>query len=166
MERFLVVRGTGRPWSPATQSYAEAALRRFQEEWRLGFRGEVPVKEDRDVTEADWERAHLVLLGDPGSNRLLAKIAAKLPIRWTRGGVSAAGKKYGPEYIPVLVYPNPLNPDRYVVLNSGHTWTAREIRASNATLTPRLPDWAILKPGPAAPEVVAADYFDEAWKFR
>src|SRR5207247_583600 len=48
MERFLAVRGTGKPWSAATQAYAEAALKRFQAEWRLGFRGEVPVKDDRD----------------------------------------------------------------------------------------------------------------------
>jgi hypothetical protein len=76
------------------------------------------------------------------------------------------GKKYGADAIPVLIYPNPLNPERYVVINSGHTWTAKEIRASNVQLFPRLPDWAVLKLGSAPPEVLAANYFDEYWKFK
>jgi pimeloyl-ACP methyl ester carboxylesterase len=166
MERFLVVRGTGTPWHSATGSYAEAALKRFQEEWRLGFRGEVPVKDDREVTATDWKEANLVFFGDPSSNSLLEKIAARLPIKWTSDGIEAAGKKYGPDSLPVLIYPNPLNPDRYIVINSGHTWTAKEIAATNAALTPKLPDWAILKLGSAAPEVLAADFFDEQWKFK
>src|SRR5205823_13648629 len=95
-----------------TQAYAEAALKRFQAEWRLGFRGEVPVKDDRDVTAADWREANLILFGDPGSNSILAKIAAQLPLRWNREGVEAAGRSYGPDRIPVVIYPNPLSPDR------------------------------------------------------
>jgi hypothetical protein len=65
-----------------------------------------------------------------------------------------------------LVYPNPLAPGRYVVINSGHTWTSREVRASNVQLFPRLPDWAVLQPNGDRTEVLAADYFDEAWGYR
>jgi len=163
-DRFLLVRGTGAPWSPAAQTYADGVLRRFQEEWRLGFRGEAPVKDDRDVAATDWD-GNLVLFGDPGSNSVLAKIIGKLPVRWTREGFQAAGRNYGPDHLPVLIYPNPLNPKKYVVLNSGHTWTRKEIEASNVHLTPKLPDWAVLRLG-AAPEVVNAGYFDEAWGFK
>jgi hypothetical protein len=166
MDSFLVVRGTGSAWNSGTQAYVDASLKRFQDEWRTGFRGEVPVKDDRAVTEADWKDANLVLFGDPGSNAVLAKIADRLPIRWTREGVTVAGKNYGADAVPVLVYPNPLNPERYVVINSGHTWTQKEIDASNANLTPKLPDWAVLKPGGGATEVLAADYFDEGWKLK
>ena len=166
MRSFVVVKGTGTAWSPALQSYSDATIGRFQSEWRLGFRGELPVREDRALTEADWKSSNLVLFGDPGSNSALAKVVAKLPIRWTREGVEVNGKKYGTDAIPVLVYPNPLNPERYVVINSGHTWTAKEIRASNVQLFPRLPDWAVLKVGSAQPEVLAADYFDENWRFK
>ncbi|MGV3722433.1 MAG: alpha/beta hydrolase-fold protein, partial [Actinomycetota bacterium] len=45
--RFVVVKGTGKPWSASTQSYAESAIERFQDSWRLGFRGELPLREDR-----------------------------------------------------------------------------------------------------------------------
>ncbi|HEU4752030.1 MAG TPA: hydrolase, partial [Armatimonadota bacterium] len=136
------------------------------DEWRLGFRGEVPVREDRSLRDSDYEDANLILFGDPGSNEILAKVARKLPIRWTREGVKVGDKTYGPDHVPVLVYPNPLNKYRYVVINTGHTWTAKDLAASNAYLTPKLPDWAVLKLGGSRPEVVAADYFDESWKLK
>jgi predicted esterase len=165
-DRFIAVLGTGTPWNAAAHTYAMAELARLREDWRFGFRGEVQVKEDRAVTETDWEHANLVLFGDPGSNRLISRIAGRLPIRWARDGVRFGDRRFGPEHVPALIYPNPLNPRRYVVINSGHTWRRRDLTASNANLFPRLPDWAILKPGPEAPEVAAADYFDEAWKVK
>jgi predicted esterase len=165
-EPFLVVRGTETAWTPAAAAYADATLKRFQEDWHFGFRGELPVKDDRDVTAEDWQKANLVLLGDPASNRMLAKVAGMLPIRWTHDGLRAGGQSYGPECLPVLVYPNPLNPKRYVVINSGHTWTAKDLLASNANLTPKLPDWAVLKLGAGQPQVLAADFFDESWSFK
>jgi hypothetical protein len=163
MERFLVVRPTGQAWHPATAEFAEAGVKRFSDEWRFGFRGELPVKDDRQVTEADWKDANLVLWGDPGSNSVLAKIAKSLPVKWTAQGLTVYGKSYGPDALPVLIFPNPLNHERYVVINSGHTFNRKDLDASNAQLYPHLPDWAVIKP---SGEVLAADYFDEFWGFR
>src|SRR5262249_15362746 len=39
---FLCVRGTGTPWNPAVQAYADASLKRFAAEWPRFFRGELP----------------------------------------------------------------------------------------------------------------------------
>ncbi len=164
-DRFVVVKGTGTPWNPAVQAHTDRTLTRFQDEWRLGFRGEVPVKMDTEVTEADWKDANLVLLGDPGSNRLLKRILGRLPLRWTRDRVVMNGREFGAGAVPVLIYPNPLNPRRYVVVNSGHTWGTAEILGSNVLLKPLLPDWAVLKPGADHAEVLAADFFDEEWGF-
>ena len=46
----------------------------------------------------------------------------------------------------MLIYPNPLNANRYVVLNSGHTFHAADYRGTNALLYPRLGDYAVLTP--------------------
>jgi hypothetical protein len=64
----------------------------------------------------------------------------------------------------VLIFPNPLNPNRYVVLNTGHTFTLRDLHRSNAYQTPKLGDWAVLKPGTVGNEVLAAGFFDEGWR--
>ena len=45
--------------------------------------------------------------------------------------------------VPVLIYPNPLNPKRYVVLNSGFTFREYDY-LSNARQVPRLPDFAVV----------------------
>lgn len=42
------------------------------------------------------------------------------------------------EHIPVLIYPNPLNPNRYIVINSGMTAQERGEMSS-------IGDYAILK---------------------
>jgi hypothetical protein len=74
------------------------------------------------------------------------------------------------EHLPILVYPNPLNPARYVVLNSSFTF--REYAyLNNARQVPMLPDWAVidLKTPPSAVwpgKVVAADFFDERWRLK
>ena len=43
----------------------------------------------------------------------------------------------------MLIYPNPLNPKRYVVLNSGFTFREYDY-LNNARQTPKLPDWAVI----------------------
>ena len=66
--------------------------------------------------------------------------------------------------VPALIYPNPLNPQRYVVINSGHTWGMKEIEASNAQLFPRLPDFAIIDPAKSQP--ARAEFLTEDWQFK
>jgi len=70
--------------------------------------------------------------------------------------------------VPVLCYPNPMSPGRYVILNSGLTFREAHDR-TNSLQNPKLPDWAILdisEPPNAesAGRVVAADFFDNQWR--
>ena len=94
-----------------------------------------------------------------------------LPILWGKNELNLKAYRLDPaRYAPILIYPNPLNPSRYVVLNSGHTFKEADLKGTNALLYPRLGDWAVIKPtpadkDPAAYEVVAAGLFDENWQF-
>jgi hypothetical protein len=70
--------------------------------------------------------------------------------------------------VPVLCYPNPLNPNKYVIINSGLTFREAHDK-TNSLQNPKIPDWAILdvsEPPTAisAGRVVAADFFDCQWK--
>jgi hypothetical protein len=165
---FLCVRGTGQPWNAAVQAHAEAELKRFRDEWNKFFRGDLPIKDDVTVNEDDIAGRHLILFGDPGSNSLIAQVLDGLPLSWTREQIRLGGKTFAADtHVPALVYPSPLNAGRYVVLNSGHTFHAADLRGTNALLYPRLGDYAVLKPAagrePAA-EVVAAGLFDDFWQ--
>jgi dienelactone hydrolase len=167
---FLCVRGHGQAWHEATQRHADACLERFAEEWSQFFRGELPVKDDTEVTAQDIATRHLILFGDPSSNSLIAQVLSGLPLSWTRQRLTMAGHEYdAADHLPALVYPSPLATGHYVVLNSGHTFHAADFRAGAALLYPRLGDWAVLKVSahekdPLAAEVAAAGLFDDFWR--
>lgn len=146
MQSFIVVRPTGTPWSAAHQKYVGWSLARFEREFDKWMRGKVRIVMPSDVTPEMIESNNLVLFGDPGSNELIAKVLPELPLEWTKETLNVAGKSYDPNsHAAVLVYPNPLNPHRYVVLNSGHTFHADAFEGTNALLFPRLGDIAVLK---------------------
>src|SRR5262249_33662423 len=104
-------------------------------------------------------------------NTLIAELTRgqELGIGWTREGLWVAGRKYpAADHVPVLIQPNPLNPTRYVVLNSGHTFHAEDFQGTNALLYPRLGDWAVLHladkgPALAVQRVVENGLRTEGW---
>lgn len=167
MDSFLMVRPTSAPLNAAIGRWVNDELARATNEWRNQFRGEARVKDDNAITEADIAAHHLVLWGDPSSNRLLARLLPKLPLRWDAKRIRLAGHEFSAgEAVPALIFPNPLNPTRYVVLNSGFTFW-REGAASNAQQTPKLPDYAllsILEDSGLKAAVLHAGFFDEQWK--
>ena len=169
MDSFILVRPTGDALNADVEKWVASELENSIGEWRDQFRGDARVKFDTEITESDIAENNLILWGDQQSNRLLARIADKLPIRWDRKSLTAGSRTFdAPQHLPVLIYPNPLNGNRYVVLNSGFTF-AHPVSASNADQTPKLPDYAIVDiSGPdsvgAAGNVVEAGFFDEQWR--
>ncbi|MGE3821360.1 MAG: alpha/beta hydrolase-fold protein [Isosphaeraceae bacterium] len=164
---FLCVRGTGKPRFAAVARWSDDRLARFQDEWPRFLRGDLRVKKDVEVNQEDIENYHLILFGDPDSNWLIGRVNKDLPLDWGREWLNLGGESYAAaEHAPVLIAPNPLNPRRYVVINSGHTFGAREFRGTNALLHPRLGDWAVFHTGGASGSLRASGFFDEGWSRR
>ena len=108
---FLCVRGTGKAWNPAVQAWADASLKRFAYEWHRYFRGELPVKDDTDVTEDDVRALQPDPLRRPrqqpaGSPRCCRKLPVTLDPR--RTARSATERYSAADHAPVLIQPNPL----------------------------------------------------------
>jgi hypothetical protein len=166
-DAFIFVRPTGQALNPDVGKWIEHELEQATNAWRAQFRGDVRVKNDTEITTREIAEANLILWGDPQSNKLLERIANKLPLAWNAKEIRFDAKTYdSAEHVPVLIYPNPLNPNRYVVLNSGFTF-AGVFGASNAQQTPKLPDYALLKlAANAHSSIVQAGFFDEAWHFK
>jgi hypothetical protein len=169
MDRFVMVRPSGKALNEKVGAWAEAEMQHAVTHWRKHFRGDATVVSDRYLTPEHIAKSNLVLWGDPSSNSVLAKIADKLPVKWTAEGVTVGDKTYpAGTHVPVLIYPNPLNPDKYVVLNSGFTF--REYAyLNNARQVPMLPDYAVVDittpPNSRHPgNVVRAGFFGERWE--
>ena len=171
MDAFLFVTPTGQPLNAKVGGWVKSEQERAAREWRRQFRGDAPAKPDAQLKDEDIAKHNLVLWGDPSSNAVLAKIVAKLPIRWTAEKLVVDGKDYSSaDHAPILVYPNPLNPQKYVVINSGFTYREYDY-LNNARQVAKLPDWAVVDlkvaPDAVAPGAIpAAGFFDEAWQFR
>ncbi len=175
MDSFIFVRPTGKGRNEAIDAWSSAELERAIEHWRRHFRGRARVKNDVDVSDADIAGANLILWGDDQSNAVWKKIADQLPIRYLGDdlivGSGAVERKFeAAHHAPILIYPNPLNPNRYVVTNSSFTF--REYAyLNNARQVPMLPDWAVVdlreKPNTVRPGRIAdADFFGERWEVK
>ncbi len=168
MDSFLMVKPTGTALNEKVGKWADTEMHHALDHWRKQFRGEARVKDDTALTDADISAHNLILWGDPSSNKTLAKIADKLPVKWDKDGVRLAGRTYSSaHHVPTLIFPNPLNPERYVVLNSGFTFREYDY-LNNARQIPKLPDFAVIDidvpvsartPG----GIVSAGFFREDW---
>ena len=171
MDSFMMVLPTGTPLNTAAGTWVKSESARAIEHWRRHYRGDARQKSDKDVSEADIRDHNLVLWGDPSSNQLLAKLASSLPIRWEKDRIVVGGQSFATDtHVPILVFPNPLNPTRYIVLNSGFTFRDYDY-LNNARQTPKLPDWAIIDlrqpPNARTPGgISAAGFFGERWELR
>lgn len=169
LDSFMFVKGTGKCANEKVTQWVDAESTRAVEHWRKQFRGQARQKNDADITDEDIAAHNLVLWGDPSSNAILAKIADKLPIKWDAKQITVGNKTYAADkHVPLLIYPNPLNPKKYVVLNSGFTFRDYDY-LNNARQVPKLPDWAVIDldtpPNPRTPgKVVVADFFNEQWQ--
>ena len=171
MDSFLIVRPTGPAQNPQVAKWIEAELAHAIDHWRKQFRGRPRVKDDREITPADIAAHHLVLFGDPASNRVLAQVAERLPIKWRADAIDVGGQRFSAsQHAPVMIYPNPMNADRYIVLNSGFTFREYDY-LNNARQVAKLPDYAVFdihapttsqSPG----RVVTAGFFGENWELK
>lgn len=120
---FLFVYGTAgdEQEQKASQGRAMTAAR----EWEQFAQGRATVKSDREITEECIERFNLILFGSPQTNEIVARISNGLPI-----GMEPDAYVFGDRRIQregkglMMIYPNPLNPLRYVVVRDGLEWGA------------------------------------------
>ena len=156
-DRFIMVEPSG------ASAFVQERFNHAKDEWRSQFRGDPITRSEDEVSADDIASSHLILWGDADSNKVLRRMAKQLPVSWSRDTFRMAGKSFGRDkFLPVLIYPNPLNPKRYIVLNTGFTFCEYG-RSSNALQVPKLPDYAVLEI--ANPNNVAlAGFFDEEWK--
>lgn len=171
LDSFVFVKPTGKAKHEAIGKWVDAELSHAIVHWRQQFRGQARVIDDTAVTDEHIANSNLVLWGAPASNAVLAKIADKLPIRWSDETLAVGNETYdAAHHAPVAISPNPLNPNRYVVLNSSFTYREYDY-LNNARQVPKLPDWAIVDirtpPNSRFPGKIAdAGFFDEQWRLK
>ncbi|MDF1841011.1 MAG: prolyl oligopeptidase family serine peptidase [Rubripirellula sp.] len=168
MDSFLFVLPSGHSEDEVVEKWVESESLHAMHHWRKHFRGDIRKKLDSEVTADDMDSANLILFGDPESNRIIQLISGELPLQWEADRITLGEFEVDRKHhVPVLIYPNPLNPNHYVVINSGFTFREYDY-LNNARQTPKLPDWALLDvtDGPTNQlpgKIRAAGFFNESW---
>lgn len=171
MSRFLFVLPTGKSRSSEFDRWVKSESKDAILQWWRQFRGEARVKLDNEITAKDIAESNLVLWGDPESNQILSRILNGLPIEWNDQHFALDGERHHQkDAVPALIYPNPLNPNRYVVLNSSFTFSAFS-GGSNSLQVPKLPDWGVINISVSRNErhpkgIIDAGFFNEFWQFK
>ncbi len=169
LDPFLVVLPTGKAASKNVQRWIDFESKHMADRWQALFRGKLRTKLDKDVTAEDAQKYNLICWGTPETNSVLKKTIGELPLAWDEKEISLGEHKVdAANHMPLMIYPNPLNPQKYLVINSGPTFRENHDR-TNSLQNPKLPDWALIDirqdPDGSSPgKVVAADFFDEAWQ--
>ena len=164
--RFIYVYGTS-----GTTEDTEINRRMARQDaldWRTWANGNSVIKQDAEVTPKDIETCNLILYGGPETNTITAKLHDRLPIRIERNAIVAGGRRYvGADIGLKMIYPNPLNPSRYILINAGVTSGAiTEIYNIGDPLYDPLPDYVIFDRKDVAYDrhyFLEAGYFDRNW---
>jgi len=117
VSKFLLVRGTtSKPETGRNRWEAE----KFATEWNSWMHAGISPVEDTSVTEEDIATSNLILFGTADSNSVIQEINDLLPVRiWNNRIVAGAHEYVGENYGLYMIFPNPLNPERYVVISHG-----------------------------------------------
>jgi len=121
---FIMVQGTA--GSDAEDLALATKVGMWVEEWDRFADGLPRVCTDEELTEEQARTMNLVLFGTPQTNAVLARIADRLPVTIGDHSYEVLGRTFaGPNLGLALCYPNPEQPDRYVLIYSGELYGRR-----------------------------------------
>jgi hypothetical protein len=170
-DRFLFVTPSRPAGHGVVQRWIDREFEYAQQRWQHLMRGDVRIVKDTELTADDIRSNHLICFGDFFGNQYLREIAAQLPIEWNRDDLRVGLQHFDPSFhAAAFCFPNPRNPNKYVVVNSGMTF--REFsNVSNSRQIAMLPDWAVMDvsaedDGIFAGRVVADGFFNEQWQLE
>jgi predicted esterase len=118
---FIVVQGTAGDERQNLELARKVGT--WVDEWDRFADGEPRVCTDAELLPEQIESMNLVLFGTPETNLVLARIAERLPMQIGDHKYSILGHSFEGDHLGlVLCYPNPEQPDRYVLVYSGELY--------------------------------------------
>jgi dienelactone hydrolase len=169
---YAIVTGTSSS-DPEMKQLCEKKAGALADTWKDWQRVPARVFKDTELTDADAARYSLVLIGGADANLVTRKLAGKIPLE-----VSADQVKIGSRSFPAadarvqLIYPNPLNARRYVMIVAA-TSAAGMFFVNPNELTSGDFDFTIqdghvpgAAGGSAADVAIAGGWFNRRWEFE
>ncbi|TNF32849.1 MAG: hypothetical protein EP329_09160, partial [Deltaproteobacteria bacterium] len=164
---LVVVYGTEDPLQTEANRLTAEAMKRYSP-W---IAAEAPVLRDVDATAEDLRGRHVILIGNPRSNRWTRAAEAELPVRFEDHALVFAGERYEGDDVGIsTAWPSPFDPDRTLVLHAG---VGREGTLAARYLPELAPDYLIYDGRLRRTwgdyllgdrEVLAGGFYDGTWR--
>jgi pimeloyl-ACP methyl ester carboxylesterase len=89
--------------------------REFVNDWKVWQKYEPRVFKDTEITDAEVKKYSLILFGGADANKVTNALSEKIPLRISSQDIEIGGRKFpATDACVQMVYPHPLNPDRFV----------------------------------------------------
>jgi len=177
---FAIVIGTASA-DPNMRALCRQKAEAFARAW-AGWQHVAPrLIRDDALTPEDARRYSLLLIGGPDANLVSRRVAARLPMRVDRNGITIDGRRFAArDAVAEMIYPSPLAPDRSVLMVAATSpegltfWDPTAFWRTPFGYPTRPLDWDIrdgrlvtLEPGLGAFRGwVAAGSFDRHWRHQ
>ncbi len=164
---FLLVYGTKS--DTAAKITYHLAKREALTFWRIG-NGRCAVLPDTAIGEEEIERYNLIIFGGKTHNYLSERMEKRLPIKERVDKLFFFNKELGGDLSYRYIYPNPLNPKRFLLLSGGTSLKNLTLSTFFSTLhsAAGLPDFILFSPEVTKKGwggVLATGFFDKDWRF-
>jgi len=156
MAPFIVSVPKNRAPSAKHQRWIEFEIQHFKKRWKELFRGELRIKNELELTKEDHANYNIIAWGTPQNSALVRSVI-----------------KYASDHDPLnqvvsMIRPNPINPKKYLVVNSGPTFRENHDR-TNSLQNPKFGDWVIIDlradpDGETPGKIISSGFFDEKWE--
>ena len=165
---FALVYGTKGDSATTELLYRQASYEAMR--WWQRGNGYVSVLPDSELTEAVVNAKNLILFGGADENQIVSKIDSRLPIRPGKESFQVGKREVrGVGLAAEFIYPNPLNPEKFVFVHEGNDSTGLAISNFFGTIYSGagLPDFIIFdrkvkQRGWGG--VLCAGFFNTAWE--
>ncbi|HEX2949141.1 MAG TPA: NPCBM/NEW2 domain-containing protein [Armatimonadota bacterium] len=175
---FAVVVGTIST-DPLMRRMCERAGQRMLAWWNERFHCKPRYFMDNEITEAEQAQYSLLLIGGPADNRVAQVLAERIPLKMTGNAITIDGHAFVARDAAVqMIYPNPYNPDRYVVIRGATSPTGMFfsdyllndvdfcIVGSRAADITKMSNFFDVITGRNAGPPIVAGYFTNDWRYQ
>src|SRR6185295_12209974 len=92
--------------------------------WRQDYFQDCLHKKDDEITDRDIEDKNLILFGNDQTNGLIKRVIGQIPLKFSADRIALGNRVYqGADLGVRMIYPNPLNKKRYIVIIGGNHMT-------------------------------------------
>lgn len=157
--RFIVVEGTMGNTLQCEESYELA--RYLKQLWKEYYYNDCLLKTDTSITDKDIKTSNLLLTGNNKTNSLIKKVEANLPLEFNEDGFIFRNKQYNQNNCIFIIYANPMNPEKYVLI-AGGSELSRIKWFAKTSLFVEANDYIIFNPDSG--EIVERGDFNSDWE--